>query len=159
MCSANGIRTSGGEILIRWFRLVLPRSSSLPPGGKVGLSSRQTEARLPSNLLGAAFMKSGCPGATEVVSCSSPTSTLLRPELHVGRPTVNTSPSILARPEMQTFLSSMFRAARFISLPMNFRAKSCPVGRETAVGYISHPIAPEVGKYGRCLLQVGRLYK
>src|ERR1700694_3680363 len=64
MCSAGGIRTSGGGILTRWFRPVLPISSYPPRGGKVVLSSRQMEVRLPSNLPAAALMKSGCAGAT-----------------------------------------------------------------------------------------------
>ena len=45
------------------------------------------------------------------------------------------------------------RAARLETLPVNLRTKSCQVGRETAVGYISHEIVRAVGKCGRCLRQ------
>src|SRR5713226_615455 len=62
--------------------------------------------------------------------------------------------SILALTAMQTFLSWILRAARLIGSPVNHRPKSCLVGRETAIGYISRQIALAVGKYGRCHRQV-----
>jgi Tol biopolymer transport system component/DNA-binding winged helix-turn-helix (wHTH) protein len=67
--------------------------------------------------------------------------------------------SIHARLGMETFLSSILRAALLVSLPVNLRTKSCPAGRETAVGYISHLIAQAVMRYLRCLRQADPLYK
>src|SRR6266403_2604080 len=69
-CNASLISTSGGGILHHWSRPSLPIDSYLPRGCKVVLSFRQTEVRLPSNRTAAAFMKSGCVGAMEAVSCS-----------------------------------------------------------------------------------------
>ena len=72
MCARRRISTSGEGSSIHWFRPVLPIGSYLPRGWKVVLSSRLMEVRLPSNLPAAALMKSGCAGATELASSSSP---------------------------------------------------------------------------------------
>jgi Tol biopolymer transport system component len=52
-----------------------------------------------------------------------------------------------------------FKGARPVNLPASLQTKACQVGPETADGYISHQIAPVVGKYGKRLGQVGPLYK
>src|SRR6266576_944363 len=89
MCNAHQISTSGGGILNHWFRPSLSLDSYLPPGCKAVPNVRRTEVRLRSKRTAAASMKSGCAGATEVPSCSYPTSALLRQELHVGLRTGN----------------------------------------------------------------------
>src|SRR5882724_10837074 len=60
------ISTSGEESLIQRFQQVCQVGSYLLPGSRVLPSSRRTGAKSPSNRRGAALMKSGCAGVTEV---------------------------------------------------------------------------------------------
>ena len=56
-------------------------------------------------------------------------------------------------PAMQTFISSILRAALLEGSPVNHRAKPYRVGLETGVGYISRQIAVANWRYGRCRQQ------